>query len=208
MKINISLLAGLLLLWVSPTNVFAAVTCVANKTTGKFEAIDKSEESKNECASRAVVDLLTSFADAQVASETGGTKVIGGVIVTNTNNFTAAISARQAQQAQEAKLQAIEKAAIEAVRVAERKDWEILVTDGTLQNTIDRWAKSANWEVYWKDIPEIKNPGYVKLPDRDFLAAAEYVLSKAKDAAKTVGIELSITAYPNRVLVISKEAKK
>jgi hypothetical protein len=50
--------------------------------------------------------------------------------------------------------------------------------------------------------------GYTKLPDKYFLEAAEYVLSQAKAAAKDAGIELAITAYPNRFLVISKEVSK
>lgn len=86
-------------------------------------------------------------------------------------------------------------------------DWEILQTDGTLQNTLARWGEAANWRVHWNDVPEIKNPGYIKLPDRDFISAADYVLSKAKVAAKAAGIDVSIKAYSNRVLVISKEVK-
>lgn len=211
MKINVSLLLGVLLVWASPAIASAAVTCVANKTTGKFEAVDKSPYAKDECEGKAAGDLLASFADAQGASEAAGTKVIGGVIVTNTNNFSAALSSRQAIQAQrteELRLQALEKASQEAAQASARRDWEILAVDGTLQTTIERWAKTANWQVHWKDIPEIRNPGYVKLPDRDFLSVADYVLSRAKSAAKAVGVEIVITAYPNKVLVISKESQK
>lgn len=82
--------------------------------------------------------------------------------------------------------------------------WEILATDMTLQNTFARWGKLAGWEVKWQGIPEIKNPGYVLLPESDFLAAASTVLKQAIRAAKAAGIEMSVKAYPNRVLVISK----
>jgi hypothetical protein len=93
-------------------------------------------------------------------------------------------------------------------RAVQKTTWEILESDGTLQNTFERWSKAANWQVRWESVPEIKNMGYTKLPDKYFLEAAEYVLSQAKAAAKDAGIELAITAYPNRFLVISKEVSK
>lgn len=85
-------------------------------------------------------------------------------------------------------------------------DWEILESDGTLRKTLERWAKVADWEIVWTDLPEFKNPGYVKLTKRDFTSATDYVLNKARNAAKEAGIEFFVTAYSNRVLVISKEA--
>ena len=89
---------------------------------------------------------------------------------------------------------------------AERNDtWEILGTDKTLQNTFERWAKSANWQVYWENIPTINNRSFVKFPASDFLTVADHVLNQAKNAAKAAGVNISIKAYPNRVLVISKE---
>lgn len=97
-------------------------------------------------------------------------------------------------------------ATAKAASVSKESDWEILATDGTLRKTLERWAQMANWEIVWTDLPEFKNPGYVKLEKRDFLSACDYVLSKAKTAAKEAGFEIFITAYPNRVLVISKEA--
>ena len=92
--------------------------------------------------------------------------------------------------------------------VASTPTWEILAEDKTLQNTFARWGKSANWQVKWIDIPDIKNPGHVTLPPGDFLATANRVLTQAQRAAKAAGIDISITAYPNRVLVISKAAIK
>lgn len=90
----------------------------------------------------------------------------------------------------------------------ELMSWEILASDGTLQKTLARWGRQAGWEVHWNNVPEINNPGYVKLVDGDFLSAAEDVLSKARVAALEAGFELSIVAHPNRVLVITKENKK
>lgn len=82
--------------------------------------------------------------------------------------------------------------------------WEILETDQTLQNTFVRWGKTANWEVKWQNVPDIKNPGHVVLPDGDFLTTASGVLKQAQKATQAAGFDLDIIAYPNRVLVISK----
>lgn len=92
------------------------------------------------------------------------------------------------------------------IETIKESDWEILTTDETLKKTLERWAQAADWQIVWNDLPEFKNPGYVKLEKRDFLAACDYVLGKAKTAAKEAGFEIFITAYPNRVLVISKES--
>lgn len=202
MKTTKNWIAVLLVSLLVSASAQAAITCIANKKTGQFETTDKSRdasESQEVCAAQISVDLLASFAEAESSVEAGGTKVLGGVIVTNRNNATqivdSAISAKQLRMADAAKASGLTM-------------WEILESDVTLQNTLSRWGKAANWEVKWLDVPEIRNPGYVKLPDRDFLSAADYVLSKAKVAAQAAGIEIVIKAYPNHVLVISKEVKK
>ena len=105
-----------------------------------------------------------------------------------------------------------EMSASVAVQLLERlapknPTWEILATDRTLQNTLERWGKLASWDIKWIGVPEIKNPGDVSLPASDFLTAASTVLNQAQRAAKAAGIDLLITAYPNRVLVISKAIK-
>ena len=87
-------------------------------------------------------------------------------------------------------------------------DWEILESDGTLRKTLERWAQVAHWEIVWIDLPEFKNPGYVKLENRNFISACDYVLRKAQTAAKDAGLEMFFTAYPNNVLLISNEAPK
>jgi Toxin co-regulated pilus biosynthesis protein Q len=121
-----------------------------------------------------------------------------------------AIAAPIAQPVQAAPANPIETVKLESPKVQTPTitKWEILDSDVTLENTFARWSKLANWEVKWINIPEIKNQGYVELPGRDFLSVADYVLSKAKAAAKVAGIDISVTAYSNNVLVISKEIQK
>lgn len=88
--------------------------------------------------------------------------------------------------------------------VSESSEWEILETDKTLQETLMRWGKSSNWTVEFQNVPLIKNDGRrVTLSANDFLKATEYVLSKASQVVRESGVELSVTAYTNRVLLIS-----
>lgn len=81
--------------------------------------------------------------------------------------------------------------------------WEILDQDMTLQKTLARWARVAQWDVQFKDVPEMRNPGYFKVNARDFLSAADWVLGQAKAAAFEANIDLSVTAFSNKVLVIT-----
>lgn len=92
---------------------------------------------------------------------------------------------------------------------AEHTDtWEILASDATLQDTFERWGKLANWTIHWEDVPPIRNRSFVKFPASDFFTIADHVLNQAKTAAKAAGIDISIKAYPNRVIVISKQSTK
>lgn len=86
--------------------------------------------------------------------------------------------------------------------------WEILSSDATLQDTFQRWGKLANWTIHWEDVPPIRNRSFVKFPASDFFTIADHVLNQAKNAAKAAGIDLTIKAYPNRVIVISKQNMK
>lgn len=96
-----------------------------------------------------------------------------------------------------------------AVAQPELTRWEILESDQTLQKTLARWGRVANWDVQFRDVPEMRNPGYVKVNGRDFLGAADWLLGQAKTAALEANFDLSITAYPNQVLVISaKDVQK
>lgn len=86
--------------------------------------------------------------------------------------------------------------------------WEILASDATLQDTFARWSKLANWTIHWEDVPPIRNRSFVKFPASDFLTIADHVLNQAKNAAKAAGIDIAIKAYPNRVIVITKQSTK
>ena len=138
------------------------------------------------------------------------------VVITNNNQsppvgysekkVTRQVAAQEPAPVQAAPMQDAPAPAIVIKTVAappELTRWEILESDQTLQKTLARWGRASNWDVQFQNVPEIRNPGYVKLDDRDFLGAAEYVLGKAKTAARAADIDLSITAYTNRVLFIS-----
>ena len=165
--------------------------CVSNKSTGQFEAANKRSAPEGACDGDAHEEQLASFYDAASAAQGLGTKVIGGVVVTNRANVGELLPAP-----------------IKPAPSKEPDTWEILEGDVTLQKTLERWGAIAGWQVQWEGVPEIRNPGYVKLPGRNFLSAADYVLSKAKLAARSAGIDLRAIAYPNKVLVISKEGER
>lgn len=176
----------------SASNVaHSAVLCVTNKGTGQFEAANKRTAPEGACDGEAHEDQLASFYDAASAAQGLGTKVIGGVVVTNRANVGELMPAPT-----------------KPAPPKEPDTWEILESDVTLQKTLERWAALVGWQVQWDGAPEIRNPGYVKLTGRNFIAAADYVLSKAKVAASSAGISLRAIAYPNRVLVISKEGER
>lgn len=125
---------------------------------------------------------------------------------------TAAIQAPQASASVAAPV-AVAKAAPVAVATppvvsTNISTWDILETDGTLQKTLDRWGQIAGWRVKWIEVPEIRNPGKVTLTDRDFLSAADYVLSKAQVAAKSAGINMFTKGFSNHVLIISTQEIK
>ncbi len=168
-----------------------AVLCVSNKSTGQFEAVNKRSAPEGACDGEAHEEQLASFYDAASAAQGLGTKVIGGVVVTNRANVGELLPAP-----------------IKPAPPKEPDTWEILEGDVTLQKTLERWGALAGWQVQWEGVPEIRNPGYVRLPGRNFLSAADYVLSKAKLATRSAGIDLRAIAYPNKVLVISKEGER
>lgn len=84
-------------------------------------------------------------------------------------------------------------------------NWEVLESDETLRGTLERWGRVAHWEVKWQGAPEVRYLGYANFPNRDFLHAADFVLSKARAAAKSAGVDLNVSIQPNRVLVVSTD---
>lgn len=85
--------------------------------------------------------------------------------------------------------------------------WEIQESDKTLRTTLERWGRVAHWDVQWRGAPDVYYLGYANFPDQDFLHAADYVLSKAKVAAKAGEIDLVFSIRPNRVLLITTAAQ-
>lgn len=61
----------------------AAVTCVENKSTGKFEEKGGAKRPTGECEAQASMNMVSSVAEIEDLSASEGTRVIGGVIVTN-----------------------------------------------------------------------------------------------------------------------------
>lgn len=79
--------------------------------------------------------------------------------------------------------------------------WAVRKSDGTVENMLKRWGQDAGWRVLTKGVPNIEIHGDAEVDRREFLHAADYAITQAKQA----GYRIKATAYSNNVLVISGE---
>ena len=79
--------------------------------------------------------------------------------------------------------------------------WAVRKSDGTVENMLKRWAQDSGWRVLSKGAPNIEIHGDAEVDRREFLHAADYAITQAKQA----GYRIKATAYSNNVLVLSGE---
>lgn len=79
--------------------------------------------------------------------------------------------------------------------------WAVRKTDGTVENMLKRWGQEAGWRVLSKGAPNIEIHGDAEVDRREFLHAADYAITQAKQA----GYRIKATAYSNNVLVLTGE---
>lgn len=79
--------------------------------------------------------------------------------------------------------------------------WAVRKTDGTVENMLKRWGQDAGWRVLSKGAPNIEIHGDAEVDRREFLHAADYAITQAKQA----GYRIKATAYSNNVLVLTGE---
>lgn len=79
--------------------------------------------------------------------------------------------------------------------------WAVKKTDGTVENMLKRWGQDAGWRVLNKGAPTIEIHGDAEVDRREFLHAADYAITQAKQA----GYRIKATAYSNNVLVLTGE---
>lgn len=79
--------------------------------------------------------------------------------------------------------------------------WSVKRTDTNLENMLRRWGQEAGWRVLNKGAPTVEIHGDAEVDRREFLHAADYAITQAKQA----GYRIKATAYSNNVLVISGE---
>lgn len=84
------------------------------------------------------------------------------------------------------------------------KKWLVRAADGTVEAMLRRWGSENGWKVVGKGAPEIKINGDAELERADFLKAADYAITQAKQA----GYRIKATAYSNQVLVLTEEGSK
>lgn len=85
MKANKKLLVCAIGAVVGMQSATAAVTCVENKSTGKFEekASKRAPKVTGECDAQISMAMVSSLDELEAVAKAEGTRVIGGVIVTN-----------------------------------------------------------------------------------------------------------------------------
>ena len=66
---------------------------------------------------------------------------------------------------------------------------------------LKRWGQDAGWRVLSKGAPNIEIHGDAEVDRREFLHAADYAITQAKQA----GYRIKATAYSNNVLVLTGE---
>ena len=79
--------------------------------------------------------------------------------------------------------------------------WAVRKSDGTVENMLKRWGQDAGWRVLSKGAPNIEIHGDAEVDRREFLHAADYAITQAKQA----GYRIKATAYSNNVLVLTGE---
>lgn len=79
--------------------------------------------------------------------------------------------------------------------------WAVKKTDGTVENMLKRWGQDAGWRVLSKGAPTVEIHGDAEVDRREFLHAADYAITQAKQA----GYRIKATAYSNNVLVLTGE---
>jgi outer membrane protein OmpA-like peptidoglycan-associated protein len=79
--------------------------------------------------------------------------------------------------------------------------WTVRKMDGSVENMLKRWGQGAGWRVVSRGAPHIEIHGDAEVDRRDFLQAADYAITQAKQA----GYRIKATAYSNNVLVLTGE---
>lgn len=79
--------------------------------------------------------------------------------------------------------------------------WSVKKTDGNVESMLKRWGQEAGWRVLSKGAPTVEIHGDAEVDRREFLHAADYAITQAKQA----GYRIKATAYSNNVLVLTGE---
>ena len=79
--------------------------------------------------------------------------------------------------------------------------WTVRKSDGTVENMLKRWGQDSGWRVLSRGAPSIEIHGDAEVDRREFLQAADYAITQAKQA----GYRIKATAYSNNVLVLTGE---
>lgn len=225
-KVKLVLLCALSVVFVAQA-ANAAVTCVENKTTGKFEERSSNRKSSGECDAQAVMNMVSSVSDVEDLSTADGTKIIGGVIVTNAAKPFTSIPQRAVKPsqpvvvAQGAELSDARKVVPMDLRsgeeidlrqngqaapvVAPKPKW-VVEKGQAFHVALETWAKDAGWTFYWYPAKSWKAAGRADMSSqKDVSAAVAEVVSILREEGKA--IKLRISEGNNVMEVFSTEVK-
>ena len=200
-------------------SVEAAVTCVENKSTGKFEEKAGGKRPTGECEAQTAMNMASSVSDIEDLSATDGTKVIGGVIVTNaakpfasepakavrpmpaTTGRISTVAAVTSEASREVRSVTTASQAGEEVIVAPavppalpKPKWD--AEKGTPWSVVlETWAKEGGWSFYWYPSKTWKVLGSTDVSDKkdvkDVSTAVEYVVGVLRSEGKAIRLRIS-----------------
>jgi hypothetical protein len=193
----------------------AAVTCVENKSTGKFEEKAGKKKVSGECDAQSAMNMVSSVAEVEDLSASEGTTVIGGVIVTNAAQpFATQPTAPAAKLAQAGtgRITTLPSAAgardVRPVVVGLQAGDEVEVVPATppappkpkwviekgqaINAVLEGWAKDAGWSFYWYPAKSWKSLGRADMSDKkDVAAAVAEVISILRAEGKAIKLRIS-----------------
>lgn len=202
----------------------AAVTCVENKATGKFEEKAGSKRPTGECEAQASMNMVSSVSEVEDLSAAEGTKVIGGVIVTNARKPFGTVPAQRAVQPVPApasdelydtrKVTPVATSSYEegvsrlagAPASVEKVARFRMAKGEAIHTALEGWANAAGWSLIWYPSVSWKAIGNVEMKDKkDVVEAVSEVVSVLRAEGKP--IRLRVSDGNNVMEVLSTEVK-
>lgn len=203
----------------------AAVTCVENKATGRFEERASSKRPSGECEAQTAMNMVATVAQVEDLSASEGTKVIGGVIVTNASAPFNTVPPQKTAAARVHRVTDEELRDMRRVTPVDTRSHD----DGAgrlagapaavasvalfrmergqpIHLALESWAKNAGWTLIWYPAVSWKAISNVEMKNKkDVVEAVSEVVSILRAEGKP--IRLRVSDGNNVMEVLSTEVK-